>query len=79
MINFIFALLILTAACTSLIIIGFLVMWLKGADSIAIPALGLIVATPVFILLLMLVQFVVVIAAIFVARYRTGFPTIMSS
>ena len=77
--NLIFTLLVLAAVVISLLTIGMLLLWLWGADSIAFPGLGLLVSTPLFVVLLTLLQLVVVAAAIFAARYKTGTPTIMST
>jgi hypothetical protein len=70
MINLTFTLLILSAICISLLMIGFLILWLMGADVVAFPGLGLLVATPLFTILLAVLQLVLIIAAIFVSRYR---------
>ena len=78
MINLIFSLLVLSAIVISLLMIGFLILWLKGADALAFPGLGLIVSTPLFTILLMILQFILVIAAIFVARHRAGIPPVMA-
>lgn len=78
MANLIFTLLVLAAAVMSLLTVGLLLAWLKGADALAFPGVGLIVATPLFILLLTACQAAVVIAAVFVARHRPDAPTIMS-
>jgi hypothetical protein len=77
--NLIFTLLILAAVAICLLTVGMLLLWLWGADSLAFPGLGLLVATPVFVLLLTLLQLIVVVAAIFAARYKAGMPTIMST
>ncbi len=37
--------------------------WLRGADSLAFPGLGLVVATPLLLILLAVVKIVVVFAA----------------
>ena len=76
MINLVFTLLVLSAIAISLLMIGFLILWLKGADSLAFPGLGIIVATPLFTILLIVLQFIVIIAAIFVSQYRTEVDTI---
>ena len=79
MANLIFTLLILAAVVISLLTIGMLLLWLRGVDSLAFPGLGLLVATPLFVVLLTLLQLVFVAAAIFAARYKAGMPTIMST
>lgn len=76
MINLIFTLLILSAICVSLLTAGFLILWLMRADVIALPALGVLVATPLFTILLTFLQLILIIAAIFVARFRTDPHTI---
>jgi hypothetical protein len=77
MINLIFSLLVLSAIIISLLLIGFLILWLRGADSLAFPGLGLIVSTPLFTVLLMILQFIIIIGAIFIARYKSSIPSIM--
>jgi hypothetical protein len=79
MANLIFTLLILAAVVISLLTIGMLLLWLRGADTLAFPGLGLLVATPLFVVLLTLLQLAVVGAAIFAARYKADTPTIMST
>ena len=79
MANLIFTLLVLAAVVISLLITGVLLLWLRGVDTLAFPGLGLLVATPLLVVLLTLLQLVVVGAAIFAARYKTGVPTITST
>ena len=79
MANLIFILLILAAVVISLLTIGLLLLWLWGVDTLAFPGLGLLVATPLFVVLLTLLQLVVVAGAVFAARYKAGTPTIMST
>ena len=61
--NAISALLTLAAILISALTIGFLVIWWKGVDSILFPGLGLMVATPMIVLLLLIVEVVVVFLA----------------
>ena len=68
MMNLIFGLLVLIAIFISIVIIGLLILWLKGSYSIALPGFGIILATPLFIMLLMIIEFGVVIVATFVSR-----------
>lgn len=68
--NLIFTLLVLAAICISLLTVAILILWLKGGDVVAFPGLGILVATPLFTILLTVLQLVVIIAAIFVSRYR---------
>ena len=78
MANLIFTLLVLAAVVISLLTIGMLLLWLWGVDTLAFPGLGLLVATPLFVVLLALLQLAVVAGAIVAARYKAGTPTIMS-
>lgn len=71
MANFIFTLLILMAVFISLLIMGSLFMWLKGSSSIAFPGLGIIVATPLVTILLIVIELIVVVIAMFVSSFRT--------
>ena len=41
--------------------------WLKGADNIVFPGLGLIVATPLLLLLLALLEIIVLVAYLFLS------------
>jgi hypothetical protein len=77
--NLIFTLLVLASVVIALLTAGMLLLWLRGVDSLAFPGLGLLVATPLFVVLLTLLQLAVVVAAIFAARYKTGMPTVLST
>lgn len=61
--NFLSAILILAAILCSLFAIGFIALWLKGIKVIALPGLGLILATPLIILILLVVAAVAGILA----------------
>ena len=78
MANLIFTLLVLAAVVISVLTIGVLLLWLWGVDTLAFPGLGVLISTPLLAVLLTLLLLVVVGAAIFAARYKTGTPTIMS-
>jgi len=77
-VNLIFTLLVLAAVVISVLTIGVLLLWLWGVDTLAFPGLGVLISTPLLAVLLTLLLLVVVGAAIFAARYKTGTPTIMS-
>jgi hypothetical protein len=79
MANLVFTLLVLAAVVVCLLTIGVLLLWLWGVDTLAFPGLGILVATPLLVVLLALLQIVFVVAAIFAARYKTGLPTITST
>lgn len=70
--NFIFTSLVLIAAFLSLLIIGALLMWLRGMSAIVLPGLGIILGTPVLIVLLIIIELVAVIAAIFASGLRAS-------
>jgi hypothetical protein len=57
------AFLTLVAILISVLTIGLLIMWWRGVDSIAFPGLGLLIATPVLVLLLLIIEVVVVFIA----------------
>ncbi len=57
-------LLIWAAVLTSACVIGVLLLWWRGVDMIALPGLGLIVGTPVIVLLLLIAEMALVILAI---------------
>ena len=77
MINLIFTLLVLSAIIISLLVIGSLILWLKGADAVAFSGLGIIVATSLFTVSLTVLPFILIIAAIFFSRYRTDVSTMV--
>ncbi len=62
--NLLLTLLIIAAILTSVFTIGVLVLWWKGVNAIALPGMGLIVATPLMVLLLLIVEMVTVLVAI---------------
>lgn len=66
----IFYLLLALAFIVALAILLMLILWLFGADSIALPGLGLLIATPLFIILLIVIELFLVVAAMFVSRWR---------
>lgn len=61
--NFLSAILILAAILCSLFAIGFIALWLKGIKVIALPGLGLLLATPLIVLILLVVAVVTGILA----------------
>jgi uncharacterized membrane protein len=61
--NFLPAILTLAASLCALLAIGFIALWLKGIKSILLPGLGLILATPLIILILLVVAVVAGILA----------------
>ena len=62
-------LLYLLAAALLLPLIGALGFWLKGADSIALPGLGVIIATPLLVVVLAAAEVGVVFCAAYCVRY----------
>jgi hypothetical protein len=61
--NFLSAILTLAAILCALLAIGFIAFWLKGIKSILLPGLGLILATPLIISILLVVAVVAGILA----------------
>ena len=53
--NFLSAVLTLAAILCALLTIGFTALWLKGIKVIALPGLGLLLATPLIFLILIAV------------------------
>ncbi|HMF54979.1 MAG TPA: hypothetical protein VK619_01350 [Pyrinomonadaceae bacterium] len=43
--------------------------WLKGADSIALPGLGIIIATPLLVTVLVIAEFGTIFCAAYCVRY----------
>ncbi len=63
----------LIAAAILVPLIWVLGFWLKGADSIALPGIGIIIATPLLVTVLVMAEF----GAIFCAAYCVRFhPTV---
>ena len=63
------AILYLIAAAILIPLIGALGFWLKGADSIALPGLGIIVATPLLVMVLFIAEFGAIFCAAYCVRY----------
>ena len=63
--NVISVLLTLVAIFSSVVGIGFLVLWLRGIESILLPGLGIVVATPVIVLLILILEVALVLLAVF--------------
>ena len=61
--NFPSAVLTLAAILCALLAIGFIALWLKGIEAILLPGLGLILATPLIVLILLVVAVVAGILA----------------
>lgn len=59
----IFAFLILVAILISVLATSLLIGWWKGADSIALPGLGLIIATPLLAVALLVAEAVIIFIA----------------
>ena len=70
--NLIAAFLILAAVIISVLIIGFLVAWWEGVDSIAFPGLGLLIATPLLVLLLLIIEAALILFAILAKSIGAG-------
>ena len=70
MINLLFTLLVVIAIFISILFIGTLIGWWKGANAIVLPGLGIILATPLMLILLLIIEFGVVILATVVSNFR---------
>ena len=62
-------LLYLIAAAMLVPLIWVLGVWLKGADSIALPGLGIIIATPLLVMVLVIAEFGTIFCAAYCVRY----------
>ena len=62
-------LLILIAAAILVALIGVLGFWMKGADVILLPGLGLLIATRLILVLLVTLEIGVVVLAAYLVRY----------
>ena len=74
-------LILATLAALFLLILFILLLglWMRGADSLAIPGLGIIVATPLVLLSLFLLEAALVLLAAYLVRFTPLarlFPTI---
>ena len=69
MANLLLVLLILIATVILVALIGVLGIWMKGAHVIALPGLGLLIATPVILVLLVTLEIGVVVLAAYLVRY----------
>jgi hypothetical protein len=70
--NLLFTLLIVLALLTALANVGLLFMWLKGIGSLVFPAVGLLIAIPMAVILSSIFQLVFTILAVVVDRYRSA-------
>ena len=59
----------LVAAATLIPLIVALGLWLKGADSVALPGLGIIIATPLLVAVLAVAEVGVIFCAAYCVRY----------
>jgi hypothetical protein len=59
----------LVAAAVLIPLIGALGFWLKGADVIALPGLGILVATPLLVAVLALAEVGAIFGAAYCVRY----------
>lgn len=59
----------LIAAAILVPLIWVLGFWLKGADSIALPGFGIIIATPLLVTVLVLAEFGAILCAAYCVRY----------
>jgi hypothetical protein len=60
---------IIIAIVILIIFIGVLGAWMKGASVLAFPGLGLLVATPLILLALLVVETFMVLVAAYLVRY----------
>ena len=62
-------LLILIAAAILVALIGVLALWMQGADVILLPGLGLLIATRLILVLLVILEIGVVVLAAYLVGY----------
>ena len=60
---------VIIAIVILIIFIGVLGAWMKGADSLAFPGLGLLIATPLILVALLVSEIVMVLLAAYLVRY----------
>jgi hypothetical protein len=63
MANLLLVLLILVAAFILVALIGVFAIWMKGVNVIALPGLGLLIATPLIVVFLVTVEIGVIVLA----------------
>jgi hypothetical protein len=63
-VNILLTLLVFVAILISILTIGFLILWVKGVEVIALPGLGVIIATPLIVGVLLVIEMVIVVVAI---------------
>lgn len=71
------ALLVISVIVSILILILFIIflgLWMKGSSILALPGLGIIVATPLALMLLLVVEVVVVLIAAYLVRLISFAP-----
>ena len=69
MLQALLVILYLLAAAILVPLIFVLGFWLKGVQSIALPGLGIIIATPLLVTLLVIVEFGAIFCAAYCVRY----------
>jgi hypothetical protein len=69
MLNLALVIFVLADMFILLAIIGTLGFWMKGEGSLAFPGLGLIFATPLLLILLIIVEVIMVICTAYLVRY----------
>jgi hypothetical protein len=69
MLNLALVMLFTASAAVLVPIIYFLGLWLKGATTLAFPALGLILPTPLIVISLIVMEVALVMLAAYLVRY----------
>ncbi|MBV9928174.1 MAG: hypothetical protein JOZ96_24355 [Acidobacteria bacterium] len=59
----------LVAAAVLIPLIGALGLWLKGVDSVALPGLGILIATPLLVTVLAVAEVGMIFCAAYCVRY----------
>jgi hypothetical protein len=70
--NLLFTALLVIGIIVAALLIGLLVLWLKGFGSFLFPAAGFVVTMPVLIILFSLIEIVFVLIAMLVGQQETG-------
>jgi hypothetical protein len=68
-VNLALVILFMVSAAALVPIIYFLGLWLKGATTLAFPALGLILPTPLIVISLILTEVALIMLAAYLERY----------
>ena len=59
----------LKAALVFLLLVGAIILWISGVDNILFPGIGIVIAIPMFIILLVTAEILLITITLFTWRY----------